>query len=78
MIIYEQFIFIILNFTFYKKNNVKNYSLFFISSYHLACIYKQKLFMKKIYEHILYIILYMYIYIYIYIYMKNFIYIYIT
>jgi len=27
MIIYEQFIFIISDFTFYKKNNAKNYSL---------------------------------------------------
>jgi len=42
MIIYEQFIFIISNFTFYEKNNAKNFSLImFISSYHyVASTYK--------------------------------------
>jgi len=58
MIIYEQFILIISNFTFYNKNNTKNYFLiifyFFLSLFNLYC----KLFMRRktyIYIYIIYI-----------------------
>jgi len=68
-----------LYFTFYKKNNVQNYSLvifyFFLSLF--SCIYKRKLFEKKnIYGYILYLFIHIYIYIYIYIYLYIYIFIY--
>jgi len=49
-IVYEQFILVFLNFTFYKRTMLKLFfiyipHLFCISSHYLACIYKQKLFL---------------------------------